>query len=167
MILNNKTYISCHCVLNVWLLFESMLCQLTDQLRPQTGNLLEFFSLLVYISLCLPVYENHKYCLVWEHVVSVHGSDTALNRKFLGIFFCFYLFVLILFRPINTKHKHLIFWKHVVSACGAATALNRLSLGIFLVKLWLYWFYVFLFMKIIDIFLFGSTLCQLMYQLRP
>ena len=67
--------------------------------------------------------------------MSVHGSDTALNRKFLGIFFCFYLFVLILFRPINTKHKHLIFWKHVVSACGAATALNRLSLGIFLVKL--------------------------------
>ena len=75
--LNNESYILCDCILNVRLLFGSTLCHLTEQIRPETGNTLEFF--------------------------------------------CFSLFILI---------------------------------------------YVFLFMKIINIFLFGSTLCQLMEQLR-
>ena len=81
-----------------------------------------FLYIFVYMNVCLPVHETHKYFLVWEHVVSAHGAATALNREYPGMFFCFLLFIL-----------------------------N----------------YIFLFMKRINIFLFGSMLCQIMEKIRP
>ena len=54
------------------------------------------FFLFVYINLFLPVHKKHKHFIVWEHVVSAHGSATTLNRESFGMFFCFSLFILIL-----------------------------------------------------------------------
>ena len=69
--------------------------------------------LLLYIK-CVSV--------VWEHVVSAHGADTALNRESPGIYFCLFLFILILCISVHEK---------------------------------------------INIFLFGSTLCQIRNQIQP
>ena len=60
-----------------------------------------------------------------------------------------------------------VVWEHVVLTHGASTAFIRESLRIFFVYFCLYSFYVFPFMKSINISLFGSTLCQLREQLRP
>ena len=87
-------------------LFGSMLRQLMEQLRPLTVKILEFLFIFSYIIFCLPVQENHKYYLVWAHVVSDHGEATALNREYLGIIFCFSLFITILYLPVHEKYKH-------------------------------------------------------------
>ena len=51
----------------------------------------------VYINLCLPVHEKHKHFLVWDHVVSAHGSAhgsaTALNRESLGVFLFLFVYI--------------------------------------------------------------------------
>ena len=49
-------------ILNVWVLFGSMLCRIMVQLRPKMGISLQFvfgFYLFLLI-LCVPVHENHK-----------------------------------------------------------------------------------------------------------
>ena len=79
---------------------------------------------------------------------------------------CVYLFILILCLPVHENHKHFLVWERFVSAHGAATALNKESL----VFLFLFVYIkniVFLFIKSINIFLFGHMLCQLMDQLLP
>ena len=57
-------------------------------------------------------------------------------------------------------------WDHVMSSHGEATALHRELIVFFSLVVYIN-FYVFLFMKSINIFLFGSTLCQLRKQIRP
>ena len=48
-------------------LFGSTLRQLMDQVQPKTGNPLDFFGFFVFlITLCLPVYENHKHVQGWN-----------------------------------------------------------------------------------------------------
>ena len=42
-------------------------------------------------------------------------------------FFCFSLFILILFLPVHEKHKHFHVWESFVSAHGEATVLNKES----------------------------------------
>ena len=81
--------------------------------------------LFVYNIFCLPINEKHKHYIVWDQFVSAHGSYTSLNGEYLGIIFCFYLFIIILCLPVHEKHKHYLVWEHVASAHGSATALNR------------------------------------------
>ena len=60
---NNKSYIFCHCILNLRVLFGRTLCQLMEHLQPKTGNFLAicfWFSLFLLV-LCVPVHENHKH----------------------------------------------------------------------------------------------------------
>ena len=146
-----QVIINCLCILNVWVLFGGIFCQLMEQLCPLTGNLLAFF------------HERHKHFLLFEHVVSAQEASTALNREnssffpfvyiilclpfhkmhkhlMFGImlchlveqiqpltgnpfdFFCFMLFILILCIPVHENHKHFLVLEHVVSNQDAATA---------------------------------------------
>ena len=122
------------------------------------GILWNFLSLFVYINLFILVHEKHKKNLVWEHVVSYQEAATALNRE--------PMFILILYLPFHETHKNFMFGSTLYQIMEQLRpALNRESLIIFFVYFCLYWVYVFLFMKIINIFLFDTSLCQLIYQL--
>ena len=60
---------------------------------------------MIVLILCLPVYENHRHFLVWEHVVSANVSATALNR--LPWYFSLFLFVYVnVCLPVIEKHNH-------------------------------------------------------------
>ena len=47
-------------------------------LNRESLDIIFCFSLHIII-LCLPVNENHKHYIVWEHVLSANGTATALN----------------------------------------------------------------------------------------
>ena len=66
--------------------------------------------------------------------------------------------------PIHEKHQHFLVWEHILSDQEAATALNREKL----ITISLFIFILYLpFHEMHKHFMFGSTLCQLMEQLRP
>ena len=63
-----------------------------EQLRPLTGNPLEFYCFLLFILiLCIPVHEKHKHSLVWEHGMSAQELAKDLNMET----FSFFIFVYI------------------------------------------------------------------------
>ena len=96
-----------------------------------------FLFLFVYINLFLPVHENHKHFIVWEHVVSAHWEATALNRESIGMFFCFYLFTLILCLPFYENHKK--------SCLGSCCVGLWSSYGLKQVIPWLFFLFIFVY----------------------
>ena len=84
VILNNESYIFWYCILNVLLLFGSILCQLMDQIRPKTWNLLVIYFLSLFlIVLCVPVHENHKHVQGWNPTTTNYfpGRHNNNNNK--------------------------------------------------------------------------------------
>ena len=53
----------------------------------------------------MTVHEKHKPVLVWEHVLSDHGSAMALNKES-PVILCFFLFISILCIPVHEKQKN-------------------------------------------------------------
>ena len=62
-----------------------------------------YFSLFILI-LCLPVHEKYKHFLAWDHVVSSHGTDKALNRPSHGIFLFLFVFINVCL-PVHENHE--------------------------------------------------------------
>ena len=85
VILNNKRYIFWYFILNVWVLYGSMLCQIVEQLQPKMGNVLEicFCLSLFFLVLCVSVHENHKHVQCWNPntKTSLPGRHNNDNNK--------------------------------------------------------------------------------------
>ena len=90
------------------------------------------WHLLVSICLnyfsCLPDHEKHNYFLIWEHVVSAHGTATALNIESLGVLFCFFFIY---------SFYILLFMKSIKISCLGACCV--ISLGIYGPKQGIHW----------------------------
>ena len=83
-----------------------------------------FMFIFDYTIFCLPVHENYKHYLVWDHVVTDHGEATALNMESLNIFLFIFVYI-ILCLPFHENYKHDLVLEHVVSDHGAATVLRQ------------------------------------------
>ena len=79
---------------NWWVLIRRTLCQIMEQLRPTTGNPLEIYFWFLYILYVFLMFQTSiimaqehinslhtkngdRWVLLWENVVSYHGSATA------------------------------------------------------------------------------------------